>query len=122
MTIINLLGSERVGVIPRLSPTVPYAEKHSNAISMSFFSGSKDDTQTTAIPIMMNESRITAEALLSEDSAICLRYTSTCSFPFTRLKILRMLIANVLVLIPPPVDAGDAPIHIRSMMNNMVDI
>lgn len=68
----------------------------------------------------INERKIIAEDLRNVEPEICLLYISTCSFPLARLNILRMLTAKVLVLIPPPVDAGDAPIHINKIINKMV--
>src|SRR5690554_5169654 len=65
---------------------------------------------------MISERVIVANALRTEISAISLLHTSILLFPLARLKKLRVAMAKVLVLIPPPVEAGDAPIHISNMM------
>ena len=57
-----------------------------------------------------------AKALRTEMSAISLRQISIFVFPFAKLKKFKVAIAKVLVLIPPPVEEGDAPIHINAMM------
>ena len=111
--ITNLLMVLSWAVIPKLNPTVLYAEKHSKAISNKLFSLSKIEINMIAKPITNKDNEITAKALLTEISAISLLYISILSFPFAKLIKLRMAIANVLVLIPPPVDAGEAPTHIN---------
>jgi hypothetical protein len=42
------------------------------------------------------------------------------SFPRAKLKKLRIRIAKVVVFIPPPVDAGDAPTHMRKNKTRIV--
>ena len=42
------------------------------------------------------------------------------SFPLAKLKIFNVAMAKVLVLIPPPVDAGEAPIHMSRKVIMMV--
>lgn len=66
-----------------------------------------------AKPITIKDNAIMANALRTEISAISLLNISIFDFPFAKLKILSVAIANVLVLIPPPVDCGEAPIHIK---------
>src|SRR5690606_14514032 len=51
--------------------------------------------------------------LLTESADIFRPKISSLSFPLARLTMLRSATANVVVLIPPPVDPGDAPTHIR---------
>src|SRR5690554_6213417 len=70
---------------------------------------------------MINERVIVANALRTEISAISLLHTSILLFPLARLKKLRVAMAKVLVLIPPPVEAGDAPIHISRNNSMMVE-
>ena len=98
-------------VIPKLNPTVLYAEKHSNEMSRSCFSGSKMEIHIIARPITTNDSEMIANALRTEISAISLLKISIRDFPLAKLKIFKVAMANVLVLIPPPVDCGEAPIH-----------
>lgn len=111
--IMNLLALLKVPVIPRLNPTVLYAEKHSNAMSMSSLSGSNNEMNMMAKPTTTKDNDIMANALRTEISAISLLKISILDFPFAKLKILSVAMAKVLVLIPPPVDCGEAPIHIR---------
>src|SRR5690606_40311730 len=119
--IINtiLLSLLKSPVIPKLKPTVLYAEKHSKAMSSKCLSGSKWAMKNTPNPITTKERLIVAKALLTEISAISLLQISILSFPLARLKKLSVAMAKVLVLIPPPVEAGDAPIHIKSIMMMM---
>ena len=42
-------------------------------------------------------------------------------FPLAMEKIFKVAKANVLVFIPPAVDAGEPPIHIKKIINNNVD-
>src|SRR5690606_12080456 len=72
-------------------------------------------------PITTKEREITAKALRTEISAISRRYTSIRVLPFASEIKLSVAIAKVLVLIPPPVDAGEAPIHIRRKINIVVE-
>lgn len=111
--ITNLLALLKAPVIPKLNPTVPYAEKHSNAMSTNFFSGSKIPMNIIAKPITTNDNDIIANALRTEISAISRLKISILDFPFAKLKIFNIAMAKVLVLIPPPVDCGEAPIHIK---------
>src|SRR5690606_13335902 len=112
----NLLELLKSPVIPKLKPTVLYAEKHSKAMSSNPFFGSKCAIRKMPKPITINESAITANALLTEISAISLLKISILLFPFARLIKLSVAMAKVLVLIPPPVDAGEAPIHINRII------
>ena len=68
-------------------------------------------------PITIRDKEIVAKALLTDISAISFLKTSIRSLPRARLIMFMVAMARVLVLIPPPVDAGDAPIHIK---NNVV--
>jgi hypothetical protein len=71
-------------------------------------------------PITIKDKVIIAKALRTDISAISRRDISILDLPFPKLKILRVAMAKVLVLIPPPVDCGEAPIHIKSSTNRMV--
>ena len=79
----------------------------------SVFSSSKDAIKKIEVPITIKEREMMAKALLMEISEICLLNTSTLSLPRARLIKLSVARAKVLVLIPPPVELGDAPIHMR---------
>ena len=118
--ITSLLGILRFAVNPTLSPTVLYAEKHSKAMLNKSFSLSNDAIQKVAPPITTNDKEMIANALRTEISAISRLYTSIRFLLFAKLKKLSVAIANVLVLIPPPVEAGEAPIHIKRKIIMMV--
>ena len=49
------------------------------------------------------------------------RKISILVLPRAMLKMFNVAIANVLVLIPPPVDCGEAPIHISNITNMIVE-
>ena len=81
----------------------------------------------TAIEITNIERKINAKALLTVVEDISRLYTSMRVFPLATLIMLSMAIAKELVLIPPPVEPGEAPIHIKKitiktvgMLNNEV--
>ncbi len=118
--IINLLPGFKLPVMPKLKPTVPYAEKHSNPMFSNPNSGSKIVMAIIPKPITINESEMVANALFTETSAISLLKTSIRLFPFAKLKMFKVAMANVLVLMPPPVDTGEAPIHIKRKVIMMV--
>ena len=63
--------------------------------------------------ITINDKDIMANARRTEISAISRLKISILDFPFAKLKMFNIAIAKVLVLIPPPVDWGEAPIHIK---------
>lgn len=119
--ITNLLAALKFAVIPILKPTVLYAEKHSKAMLFKSFSLSKIDIARIAEPITNNDNEITAKARLTEMSEISLLYTSILVFPLAKLQKLRVAMAKVLVFIPPPVEAGEAPIHIKRKIIMMVE-
>jgi hypothetical protein len=118
--ITSLLALLSSLVMPRLKPTVLYAEKHSKAIRIKSLSLSNDDIKKTAAPITIRDKEMMAKALLTDTSAISLPKYSMRSLPLARLIKFKMPMENVLVLIPPPVEAGDAPIHINRKTNIMV--
>src|SRR5690606_1421540 len=117
---ITLPASLRWGVMPALSPQVAYAEKLSKAMAQSPWLPSVIDKATMVKPMVKKESKIIANALLTESPDTFRPKISRLSLPFARLIMLRTAIANVVVLIPPPVDPGEAPIHIRNIMTSRV--
>src|SRR5690606_10670566 len=114
---ITFPASLSSGVIPKLSPAVAYAEKHSNAISSRLLSLSVIVKANIDAPIANSDSIMIANALLTASFEIRRLKISKSSFPRARLMILRNATAKVVVLIPPPVDPGEAPIHISNMIN-----
>ena len=118
--IMNLLIGLRLEVIPILSPVVLYAETLSKAISIIVRSGSKADIPNTPMAITIIDREIIANALFTVTSTISRRYNSIRSRPLAKLKMFKMAIASVVVLIPPPVDFGEAPTHIKNIVSNKV--
>ena len=117
---INLLAKLRSAVIPLLSPTVLYADTHSKEMFNKFLSGSNNEILRIDIEITNTERTIIAKALLTVVEDISRLYTSSRDFPLAILKILSNAIAKELVLIPPPVELGEAPTHIRKITINRV--
>ena len=74
-------------------------------------SASEMVSAVVAVPITTKDRAMMAKALRMEDSAISLLKISIRSLPLARLTKLTVAMAIVLVLIPPPVDPGEAPIH-----------
>ena len=119
---ISLLAGWRLLVIPKLKPVVLYAEKHSKVIFRSEISGLNKAMVNVEIPTTMNDKVIIAKALLMEVSGISLLESSSLFFPLDRLKKFKVAIAKVDVLIPPPVEEGEAPIHIKKIVSKIVPI
>ena len=108
-----------MGVKFKLKPTVLYAEKHSKTMVTSGVSfGSKISKAMMAIPITIKEIHKIAKALDVDSLVILLPKIWIRVFPMATAKIFKVAKAKVLVLIPPPVEAGEAPIHIKNMINN----
>ena len=118
----NLLLLLKSAVIPLLKPTVLYAETHSNVISVNPFSESNSEIRKTEIRMANIERKIMANALLMEMVEISRLKISSLVFPLAKLIIFRTATAMVLVLIPPPVEPGEAPTHIRKRMTRNVGV
>lgn len=111
----TLLAELNCAVMPLLSPTVLYADTHSNVILNRLLPASKIEMLRIAIEITNIERIIIAKALLIVVVDISRLYISKRDFPLTTLRILSTAIAKELVLIPPPVEPGEAPIHIKNI-------
>lgn len=109
--------TDKSGVIPLLNPTVLYAETASNSKSEAFIFGSIITNRSVTKLITRKDSIIKANALLIEISGISRLLISILFFPLVRLNALRSATVKVLVLIPLPVEAGDAPTHIKKMIS-----
>lgn len=118
--IMNFPTPERSAVMPILYPVVLYAETLSNIILNKLKSGSKKASSKTDNPIATNESIIIAKDLLTVFCETSLPKASIRFFPLAILIILSEATASVLVLIPPPTDAGEAPTHIKNIRINNV--
>src|SRR5690554_3768538 len=112
-----LLLSDKWGVIPIESPTVPKAENASKAICNKVKLGLNINSNKIPIPIQAKEIDIIAKARLTDSEDILLVPISICFLLRAIAKILSVANANVEVLIPPPVDAGEAPTHIKKIIN-----
>ena len=117
---INLLPKLRSAVIPLLSPTVLYADTHSNEMFNKLLFGSKIEILKIAIEITIIDRTINAKDLLTVVEDISRLYTSNRDFPLATFKMLSSAIAKELVLIPPPVEPGEAPTHIKKITINTV--
>src|SRR5690606_35683978 len=73
-----------------------------------------------AKPITINEIHKMAKALEVDSLEILLPKSCILDFPLAIAKMFNVANAKVLVFIPPPVDAGEAPIHIKKIINNKV--
>ncbi len=73
-----------------------------------------------AKPITINEIHNMANALEVDSLEIRLPKSWILLLPLAIEKIFNVANAKVLVFIPPPVEAGEAPIHIKNMINNKV--
>lgn len=121
MVAINtyLLGSVNVGVKFKLNPTVLYAEKHSKTTVKTGVSlGSNINNAMIAIPMTIKEIHKMAKAREVDSLLILLPRIWMRLLPIATANMFNVASANVLVLIPPPVDAGEAPIHIKKIINN----
>ena len=72
-----------------------------------------------ADPIIINDNVIIANALFTDCCSISRCATCIFSLPVKEWKIFKTATAKVLVFIPPPVDAGDAPTHISIIVRKM---
>ena len=109
------------GVMPIPMPTVPMAENTSKRIKWKECPlWSKISSKNTAIVTQDMASRNTAKLLLII-LASKRRLNSTTSFlSRKRAMVDATSTAKVVVLTPPPVEVGDAPINIMSIIKNMV--
>jgi hypothetical protein len=58
------------------------------------------------------EAKMIAIVRVRISAGMVLLYTFTCSCPFSRFHIMSRRMAKLVVLIPPPVEPGDAPMNI----------
>src|SRR5690606_3486269 len=77
------------------------------------------DNAKTVTPTAKLDRAMMAKALLMESGAMCRPKISSLSLPRARLMMFKTAMAKVVVLIPPPVDPGAAPIHISNTDRRM---
>ena len=75
-----------------------------------------------AKPMIISDKEMMAKALLTEDCSISLWAKCIFCLPVKECQIFKTATAKVLVFIPPPVDAGDAPTHINIMVKKMTGV
>jgi len=119
---VILADVPKEAVIPKLKPTVPNADTTSKIRDFLDSVGSNIDINTMAVEITAIDKNTTAKALLKEFMEISLLYTSILSFPLAKLIKFITISAKVLVFIPPPVPAGDAPTHIKNSVSKMAGV
>jgi hypothetical protein len=96
-------------VIPAESPTVLMAETTSNNRSSNGCC-SVINNANNAATMYSNDNSTVLKALVVTCAGICFPKTSTLLLPVTMERRFSRATAKVVVLIPPPVEAGDAPI------------
>lgn len=111
-----------LGVIPVELPTVAKADTSSKAKCSSGKLGSVNDSMSVPRKTTESEKRKIENALYSKSlGMVCLK-TSTCFFPRIVAMADRKMAAKVVVLIPPPVPPGEAPININKRNINKVGV
>ena len=107
-------------VIPSESPTVPKAETVSNRLARKlWFSKVKIIKNTTDIVIAERNIIDKAFRVFSFDMVLFAKFA--LSFERSVFQVRSNIKLNVDVLIPPPVDPGEAPIYIRMISKNNVE-
>lgn len=109
---INFPIHDNWGVIPKERPTVFIAADTSNII-WSRVASSVVDNITTENRDIKKVKQIRAVAFLTKLLGILLSKISMSSLPLNTLIRLSIGIITVVVLSPPPVDVGEAPIYIK---------
>jgi hypothetical protein len=118
--IVDLLTDVRSDVIPVESPTVPKADTTSKSIFIKLvFSDKVRVNIITAIRI--KDKKTIAFAFEYIDTEIALLKRTLCFFPLILENIYESTTTKVDVLIPPPVEPGDAPININIIVTNKLD-
>jgi hypothetical protein len=116
-----LLSSLRDGVRFKDNPTVPKAEKHSKVVFRTSTLGSKTESKKTEDPTAKSDNKIITVALCTAVTDISLCLNSILSLPRMMALRLRKVTAKVVVLIPPPVEPGEAPTHIKKIIIRTVE-
>jgi hypothetical protein len=102
------------------NPVVENAEMHSNSRCAGCLAGSKIIKSMKAERIKNRERTMMESTRMIVDDPISLLPISSRRFPRKKLTDDLRASASVVVLIPPPVDPGDAPTHIKNMVKNKV--
>jgi hypothetical protein len=91
---------------------------HSKVILNNSLSESEIVSSMTDKKMETMDRSIIEKALLTDCKGISRLNSSKRDFPLAVLIVFNTATANVLVLIPPPVEPGEAPTHIRNIMTN----
>ena len=116
------------GVTPMESPTVPKAETVSKRYSTKWWRLSKGGRlpppaiNRTDVMIAMEkaEAKMIDRVRLTISLGMVRLKTFTSSFPFKRFHIIITSSAALVVLTPPPVEPGEAPMNISASMRRIV--
>ena len=127
-TSMNLPHAERFGVTPILKPTVPNAEVVSKSISRNSpllaLKGVSPASETSrqAVPriTMTTEMTKMANARLMVPEDMDLLNACTCPEPVMRALLKASKTPRLLVLMPPPVEPGDAPMNMNIIVPKRV--
>jgi len=118
-----------LAVIPMDRPTVPNADTVSKRYSTKkclLFKGGNvlslpHNKSMDVMRVMKKaDANIMVMVRVRTSTGIVLLKTFTSSCPFSLFQIIRMRRAKLVVLIPPPVEPGEAPINIRIIMTRIV--
>src|SRR5690554_2531430 len=112
---INLLFPDSSLVIPCDSPVLLNVENTSKTTFSKGSLGSNESIKKTESPIHINEAKIIAKDLLIDVFLILRFWMISWFLPFARDQKFKTITENVVVLTPPPVPPGEAPIHIRKI-------
>ena len=114
-TMIILPPNDRYGVIPKDNPTVAKALNVSNNNSLNPLSNSNKDKRKLMrkIAVTAKDTKVKAFDIVS---FLILLLKALASFPVINDLIAANITNTVVVLIPPPVEQGEAPININIMM------
>jgi len=118
ITIFEAIDSDEV--MPVESPTVAEAETTSKNICIDVKPVSKNMIAVVERKVMPRKRTKIASALFTISLGMVLLETSTWFFSLIIVLMLINMTAKVVVLIPPPVEPGEAPINMSNIMKSMV--
>lgn len=128
INIINIMSDfdkfESMPVIPVVKPTVAKAETVSKIMSKMemLLVASTIAMIAVTIETKKNANIVSEKALYTVNfSTLCLKMTVS-SYPLMTLRSVAKITTSVVVLIPPPVDADDAPMNIKITVKSFVSV
>ena len=112
-TMTALLAAERFGVMPVERPTVPNADTVSNSSFINSVCGSSTHSKNVEVHTTPEASKVMTNALRTiSDERVRLNAAQGLLVDADKTACINT--KKVVVLIPPPVDPGDAPINIST--------